>query len=117
MISNTPHLDECRLLILKVIEQAIKDFLNLEYSTAPIEQYHYQTAVQFLFNKDYYIDWGTKVQTLTELLDQFYIETEWIQDKIKELKRNHKNLQPQLNTHPINIEEKIYKILYNNRKG
>ena len=45
---SIPFLDESRYLILKLIEQAIRDFYNLERSQTPIEQYHHETVDELL---------------------------------------------------------------------
>ena len=50
-----PELDECRYLILKIIEQAVRDYISLEDSSAPIDQYFYNTAYRFLFDDRYKI--------------------------------------------------------------
>jgi hypothetical protein len=71
---SLPYIDECRALIAAIIERAMGDFWTLQHSTAPIEQYYYQTACEFLFSDDYTIDYGGEEKTLRDLLDIFDID-------------------------------------------
>jgi hypothetical protein len=81
-----PNLDECRFLILKIIEQAVRDFISLEGSTAPIEQFGYETAVDFLFKDDYEINWGDTTITFCDLLDFLDVDIEWFREKVLQAK-------------------------------
>jgi hypothetical protein len=84
----TPRIDECKLLILKIIEQAVRDYLSLEDSVAPIEKYYYQTAFYFLFEKEYQIDYGGVDKSLADLLDILDIDPAWFVYKVRILKRH-----------------------------
>lgn len=81
-----PHIDECRYLILKIIEQAVRDYLSLQYSNAPIEQSYYDTACQFLFDDGYTIDYGETEKTLNDLLDVLGLELDWFRERVVKLK-------------------------------
>lgn len=83
---SLPHIDECRYLILKIIEQAVRDYLSLQQSNAPIERHYYETACQFLFDDDYRIDYGEEEKSLNDLLDIIGIESEWLREKVVQLK-------------------------------
>jgi hypothetical protein len=78
---STPELDECRFLIKKVIEQAVRDFAALENATSSSEQSDYQTACGFLFDDEYQIDWGGLEMSLQDLLDWVDLEAEWVRKK------------------------------------
>lgn len=73
--------DECRYLLLKIVEQAVRDFINLEHSTAPIDQYFYETAVDFLFNDEYRIQWGELTIGLEHIMEYMGLELEWAREK------------------------------------
>jgi hypothetical protein len=85
--ASLPHIDECRYLILKLTEQAIRDFLSLEHSNAPIEQVYFQTARFFLFHDEYTIDWGPEERTLEDLLDVIGLDIDWIRMRVLQLKQ------------------------------
>lgn len=78
--------DECKYLILKVVEQAIKDYLRLEKSVLPNEEKYYQKACQFLFDDEYYIQYGNSEKNLEELLDLVDIDISWLRRKVVKLK-------------------------------
>ena len=81
-----PEIDECKYLILKIIEQAIRDFISLSKSSAPVEHGYYETACEFLFNDDYRIDYGDEEKSLRELLDILDIDLVWFRERIVKLK-------------------------------
>jgi len=85
-LASLPHIDECRYLILKVIEQSVRDYLSLETSKAPIEQHHFETARQFIFEDEYLIEWGKKDQTCTDLLDILDLDIDWFRYKVRKIK-------------------------------
>lgn len=78
---SIPELDECRFLIKKVIEQAVRDFAALEDAVSSSEQSDYQTACGFLFDDDYHINWGGQEMSLQDLLDWVDLEAEWVRKK------------------------------------
>jgi hypothetical protein len=110
--SSLPYIDECRILILKMIEQAIRDYLSLRGSSAPIEQVYYHTACEFLFNDDYYIDYGGVDRNLEDLLDILDINITWFRERINKLK--NKRIQDQREkreNYVIDEEDEINRIL------
>ena len=84
--SNLPQIDECRYLILKIIDQAVRDYLSLENSSAPIDQFYYDSACQFLFDDTYAIDYGGVDKTLKDLLDILDINSQWFRERVVKLK-------------------------------
>jgi len=79
--------DECRRIILKIIEQAIRDYISLENATAPIEKYYYQTARDFLFDDEYAIDYGGEDKTIHDLLDIVGLDIDWIRYRANRAKK------------------------------
>ncbi len=74
--------DETKILLLKTIEQSIRDYNNLRKSVIPIEQQYFATAECFLFEKDYEIHWGDIDITLEDILNYLHIESEWFYKKL-----------------------------------
>lgn len=101
--STIPCLDECRLLILKIIEQSIRDYLSLGQSSIPIEQYYYETACGFLFDDDYYIDYGGIDRNLTDLLDILDIDIQWLREKV--VKKKNERIKDQRKRRSSFIDE------------
>jgi len=83
---SLPEVDECRFLIKKVVEQAVRDYSALEHSTSASEQFDYQTAVGFLFDDSYRVNWGGQEMSLQDLLDWVDLEAEWVRKKAKQAK-------------------------------
>ena len=77
--ANEPTESTSRLLIVAVLHQAIKDYLYIGNAAS---QGSRQTAEGFLFNNNYTVDWGDKIMTPGELLDQADIDIAWLRDKI-----------------------------------
>jgi hypothetical protein len=80
------HLDECKLIIIKTINQAIHDYLTLSYSIKPIEQLCYKAATQFLFNNKYKIQYGHSEKSLNDLLEIISLDINWVRKKVIYLK-------------------------------
>lgn len=76
------HEDETKILFLKVIEQAIRDYWNLSKSCVPIEIQYYETASGFLFDEDYYIPWGDYEITLENILEYLQVDPGWFRTKL-----------------------------------
>ena len=82
----TPSLDECRFLILKIVEQAVRDFLSLEHASSSSEKEYYQTACEFIFNDRYRIDYGGEEKSLQDVLDLIDADIEWFRENVVKLK-------------------------------
>ena len=61
--------DEWRFVLLKVVDQAKKDFLNLYLTTDTTEALYWRSAKSFLFQDTYTIDWGDYILSLKEILE------------------------------------------------
>jgi len=109
---NLPHIDECRHLVLKIVEQAVRDFLSLSRSSAPIERKYYESACYFLFDDNYRIDYGGVDKSLRDLLDILDYDIEWFRERVVKLK--DKRIQESKDKRTQNevnyIEEQHYKI-------
>ena len=65
--------DETKILLLKILEQAIRDYNNLAKSKIPIEIGYFETAKDFLFNREHFIFWGDLEINIVDILDYLYL--------------------------------------------
>ncbi len=79
--------DEVRFLLLKIVEQAVRDYMTLEKAASLYEQESYQTAGQFLFEDNYIIDYGGVERSLRDILDILDLDIDWFRQRIVRLKR------------------------------
>lgn len=90
-----PHEDECKYLLLKILEQSIRDYVNLDGSESSVEKQYFETARDFLFSDEYVIDFGGSDHNLSSLLDILDIGLEWFREHVVDLK-NRKAEVPEL---------------------
>jgi hypothetical protein len=87
---NTLDYEECCYLLLKVVEQAIRDYCQLEWSNIPYRKWHWETAKDFIFEDDYFIQWGSEELTLGNICEilssseKSNIDLDWIRRKSQE---------------------------------
>lgn len=81
----TPTIEESRYLILKIIEQAVRDFVTLRTASAPIEIEYFETACEFLFDDEYAIDYGGIDLTLKQFLSLLDVEIDWFRERVLRL--------------------------------
>ena len=78
---SLPEVDECRFLIKKILEQAVRDFIAFRNAKTASEQYTFITAACFLFDDEYRVDWGGEEMSLQDLLDWVDLEADWVRKK------------------------------------
>lgn len=81
--------EQARYLLLKVIEQSIRDYIALVHSTVPSEQQLWETARGFLFDDDYIITWGTIEINLDEALMMLDLDVSWVRREVHRKFREH----------------------------
>lgn len=81
-----PQLDECKYLLLKVVEQSIRDYSNLEHAITPIEKQHFESARDFIFDDSYQIYLGEYEVNMEDILGIMNLDIEWFRDRVHELK-------------------------------
>lgn len=81
-----PQEDECKFLLMKMIEQSIRDYINLEKCIAPIEIQHFESARDFLFDDEYTIQYGEREIGLVDVLHILSLEIDWFREKVTGLK-------------------------------
>jgi hypothetical protein len=75
---------DCKIIILKILEQAVKDYIAFDQSTEEQERIAYQTAQAFLFDPSYTLDWGSPEPiTSTHLLELIDIDIDWVREQTR----------------------------------
>lgn len=93
-VSSLPDEQECRIIILNMISQAVKDYESFKAKTGEDEKEIFDTANQFLFNDKYMIDWGGEDFNLAKFCDYLNIDIEWIRNQVvKKLDLNWKPVE------------------------
>jgi hypothetical protein len=80
----TPDEEECRIIILKIIEQASRDYLALYQSKTTALQHNWETAKDFIFRENYPVNWGGRIITSAQLLELVDIDIDWLRRKMRE---------------------------------
>jgi len=76
------NIEECRFLILKVIEQTTRDYLSLFGSEFTNDQQIWLTAVDFIFDTSYRIRWGDMELSLEDLLGIVDIDVAYFRERM-----------------------------------
>lgn len=82
--SYLPNEEECRIIILKIVEQASRDYLSLHDAKSVTLQYTWETARDFIFKKTHLIGWGNRKISPAYLLSLIDMDIEWLRRKIKQ---------------------------------
>jgi hypothetical protein len=80
--------EEARFLIIKVLDQAIKDYILFQNPTNSSEQESLESAVAFLFDDDYLIDWGEWELSPAEALELVDLDMDWVREQAKKKLRS-----------------------------
>lgn len=73
--------DEARFVILKVLEQSVRDYCTLYNAESQREKDDWESAKGFLFDDDYTVDWGEWEITPEELLDLVDLDINWVREQ------------------------------------
>jgi len=76
-----PNEEQCRILMLKVLEQAVRDFCSLARSELANEQQTWEEARAFLFENGYHFRWGDWELTLESFLDILDLDVRWVREQ------------------------------------
>jgi len=86
----TPNIEECRFLILKVLEQSIRDYISLFGSNISSEQALWETAFGFIFDDDYRVLWGDKEMSPEDLIGIVDVDISYLRERVrKQFKERH----------------------------
>ena len=72
-----PDIEECRILILKLIEQVVRDYLLLKDSEFLNDKYTWETAASFIYDDDYRFIWGSMEMSPEDFLGIVDINIDW----------------------------------------
>lgn len=77
----TPNIEEVRFLLMKVIEQAVRDYCSLSNAELPAEKLLWETAKGFIFDDDYRICWGDKEYSFEDILNILDLDIAWFREQ------------------------------------
>jgi hypothetical protein len=88
----TPNVEECRFLILKVVEQSVRDYLSLFGSDLNSEVLLWSTAKGFIYDSEHKVLWGDKELSLEDLLNIVDVDVNYLRERVtKQFKERHGN--------------------------
>ena len=76
-----PNREQYRFLMLKVLEQAIRDYISLHNSDIPNEQVLWEEARGFIYDDKYRTSWGDLVLSTEEFLDILDLDIKWVREQ------------------------------------
>lgn len=76
-----PDKEQCRFLMLKVLEQAVRDYCALYQSELTSDRVTWQIAKDFLFDDKYILTWGQLELTTEEFLDLLDLDISWVREQ------------------------------------
>jgi hypothetical protein len=79
--SYYPNVEECRFLLMKVIEQAVRDYCALYDAELPAEKTLWESSRDFIFDDEYVIDWGGKDMRFEDVLDVLDLDIHWFREQ------------------------------------
>ncbi len=79
-----PDIEECKFLLLKMVEQAVRDFVSFADSDEPELKEICKEARDFLFEDEYFIEWGGRELNLQIIMDILDIDLGWFRKKTRE---------------------------------
>ena len=89
-VLEIPHLevDDCRRLLMKVLTQAVGDYLHYVNRSATIHTEDFLTASGIIFDPDHRIQWGDSALSLSDICEIVSVEPDWFQQRVirRELK-------------------------------
>lgn len=73
--------EEARYLLLKVIEQAVRDYTTMYNPKTPSERVLWESAQDFIYDDEYRVMWGDLELNLEEMLDILDIDIHWFREQ------------------------------------
>jgi len=77
-----PDLQECKIVILHVINQAIKDYQHFREKDKLEDIEIYESAKGFLFDDEYVFAWGEEDINLRRLCDAIELDLDWLRNQV-----------------------------------
>lgn len=86
-----PTEEQCRYMMLKVLEQAVRDYCSLANSEIASDHETWLLAKEFLFDEEYRIMWGDLELSTEDYLDIIDLDIRWVREQtIKRFNRRNK---------------------------
>ena len=76
-----PNEEECCYLLMKMIEQTVRDYCSLHSSTLQQEKDTWESARGFIFDDEYRVAWGETALSLESVLDILDIDIHWFREQ------------------------------------
>jgi hypothetical protein len=76
-----PDEEQCRILMLKLLEQAVRDYCSMARSDLANEKLIWEEARAFLFDDDYQFRWGGYELSLESFLDILDLDINWVREQ------------------------------------
>ncbi len=86
----SPRGDQCRYLMLKVLEQAVRDYVALHNSEVPNERVLWEEAHDFIYDDQYRFWWGKLELSTEEFLDILDLDINWVREQTTKKFNNRK---------------------------
>ncbi len=77
-----PQLDECKMLLLHVVKQAVDDYKFFKNKPREDHVEIFTTASGFLFSDTHFIEWGELQLNLEQICNIVELEVGWVREKI-----------------------------------
>ncbi len=78
-----PDIEECKFLLLKVVEQAVRDYCSFADSVEPELIDICKEARDFIFDDEYFIEWGGRELNLQIIMDILDVDIDWFRKKTR----------------------------------
>jgi len=91
LTNDTPNIEECRFIVLKVIEQAVRDYIGLfNQQDTETKKEFWETARDFIYDESYVFFWGDNEITSSEFLEYVNLDIDYLRRKTTEqFKKEH----------------------------
>jgi hypothetical protein len=83
LANHLPDLDEVHLLLMKVLEQAVRDYCSLHTSDLHSDQLIWEESRDFIFDDSYRFMWGDRELSFSDLLDILNLDVSWFRVQTK----------------------------------
>lgn len=97
-----PNQEQVHYLILKIIEQAVKDYEFYKDKTKEEDIFIYETARDFIFDDAYLVQWGDEELSPAQLCDIVEIEIAYLRKQVAS------RLDPKLQSDGTFVPDKRY---------
>ena len=90
LLDFSPTLEQCRFLMLKVLEQAVREYCIYAKAITPNEKETWTMAKAFLFDDNYRFNWGDLELSLEDFLDIIDLDIDWVREQTqKKFKKDY----------------------------